>query len=122
MKTRFTIEAEPWMQHGLCRGKPTEWWFPSPDSHSPHQWDKARQICQDCPVREDCLQYALSTHSRYGMWGGSTPAERVDQYTLRTHGSRGAYHYHLRLGEEPCDPCREANNLYKAHWRRWAPA
>ena len=108
------------MQRGLCRGKSTDWWFPPSDSHNAYQWDKAREVCKVCPVREDCLEYALRTHSRYGMWGGLTPKERVGLYDNRTHGSRGAYHYHLRLGEEPCNPCREANSSYGIHWRRWA--
>lgn len=29
-----------------------------------------------CPVREDCLRYALLTSQRYGIWGGLTELER----------------------------------------------
>lgn len=33
---------------------------------------KARAICADCPVRTDCLEYALAhpDTSRHGIWGG----------------------------------------------------
>lgn len=30
-----------------------------------------------CPVRNECLDYALTAeHGLYGMWGGTTPKER----------------------------------------------
>lgn len=42
----------------------------------------AKQICQACPVRIQCLQYALhyeqgvGKRMRYGIWGGLSPEER----------------------------------------------
>jgi WhiB family redox-sensing transcriptional regulator len=37
---------------------------------------EARQICARCPVRDDCLAYALDADERYGIWGGLDPDER----------------------------------------------
>lgn len=37
----------------------------------------ARAICQECVVRVDCLDEAVSKKEAYGIWGGLTPAERV---------------------------------------------
>lgn len=35
----------------------------------------AKGICQNCPVRIQCRDYALSTRVS-GIWGGTTEAER----------------------------------------------
>ena len=49
------------------------WWFPAEDTT---YGDEPRQICSHCPVRSQCLEYAITLPERYGMWGGTTPAER----------------------------------------------
>lgn len=30
-----------------------------------------------CPVREMCLEYAVSNHINHGIWGGTSPRTRV---------------------------------------------
>jgi WhiB family redox-sensing transcriptional regulator len=55
----------------------------------------ARRVCDGCPVREACLEYALE-HERYGFWGGASETERkrmrrrlgrrVRQNPVRTRG------------------------------------
>ena len=37
---------------------------------------EAKAVCASCPVREECLTYALSHSVRYGLWGGLNEAER----------------------------------------------
>jgi hypothetical protein len=37
---------------------------------------KAKAICARCPVRPDCLAYALDTGEAYGIWGGLNEDER----------------------------------------------
>jgi WhiB family redox-sensing transcriptional regulator len=36
----------------------------------------ARQICAGCPVRQPCLDYALSYGITHGIWGGLTERDR----------------------------------------------
>jgi hypothetical protein len=36
----------------------------------------ARLVCARCPVRESCLEYALSNRITHGVWGGLTDRER----------------------------------------------
>jgi WhiB family redox-sensing transcriptional regulator len=36
----------------------------------------ARQVCNHCPVRRECLQYALDNHIGFGIWAGTTPQQR----------------------------------------------
>jgi hypothetical protein len=43
--------------------------------------EPARQICARCPVRQQCLDYALSHGIVHGIWGGLTERNRR---TLRT--------------------------------------
>jgi len=35
----------------------------------------AKEVCNDCPVRLRCFDYALSAHM-VGIWGGTTTDER----------------------------------------------
>jgi WhiB family transcriptional regulator, redox-sensing transcriptional regulator len=32
--------------------------------------------CAACPVKNECLTFALSNDERYGIWGGTTPDQR----------------------------------------------
>jgi hypothetical protein len=49
--------------------------------------EPARQICAGCPVRQPCLDYALSHAITHGIWGGLT--ER-DRRPLRVHHTAAA--------------------------------
>lgn len=40
-------------------------------------WKACKQVCKSCPVKQECLSYALKTRSVYGVWGG------LDQRELR---------------------------------------
>jgi WhiB family redox-sensing transcriptional regulator len=37
--------------------------------------DVARQVCEDCPVWDVCLDYALRTRPTWGVWAGYLPRE-----------------------------------------------
>jgi WhiB family transcriptional regulator, redox-sensing transcriptional regulator len=37
---------------------------------------KAKAICGECPVRAECLGYALGRPEQYGIWAGKTELER----------------------------------------------
>lgn len=38
--------------------------------------DAAKAVCNTCPVKHDCLEYALEAREAYGIWGGLTELER----------------------------------------------
>ena len=52
---------------------------------SRRQVDQAREICHECPVRRDCLAFALVMDDAWGVWGGLTPAERQRALLLAGH-------------------------------------
>ena len=37
---------------------------------------EAKRICGECPVRAECLEYALEEDERFGIWGGMSERER----------------------------------------------
>lgn len=39
-------------------------------------YSEAKSICDVCPIKDQCLTYALEQKERFGMWGGTTPIER----------------------------------------------
>jgi len=63
-----------WMKHGACRDAGTSVFFPG--SGEVNVAARAKQLCAGCPVRHECLDYALRTAQRYGIWGGLTYSER----------------------------------------------
>jgi WhiB family transcriptional regulator, redox-sensing transcriptional regulator len=61
-----------WRDEAACKGKPTEWWYPTPSQTALH----ARLICAACPVRVECLDWALDTPEIHGVWGGLSQRQR----------------------------------------------
>ena len=61
-----------WRKRAACRGIDPEVFFPASDEDA----DEAKEICAVCPVREACLEHALASREREGVWGGCTERER----------------------------------------------
>jgi WhiB family redox-sensing transcriptional regulator len=63
-----------WWQAACCRGVDTDTFFPLPGDQVGIR--QALRICESCPVRVPCRQYALGRRERYGIWGGLTEETR----------------------------------------------
>ena len=61
-----------WMARGLCRAFDRDVFFP----RDGHGVSVALKICRGCPVRTQCLAYALDQHIEYGIWGATSERER----------------------------------------------
>jgi WhiB family redox-sensing transcriptional regulator len=65
-------EERPWEADAACRGMEPSLFFPINDDDSV----EALNVCRACPVREECLAWALETRERFGVWGGTTERQR----------------------------------------------
>ena len=61
-----------WMRDGNCRAYPPAVFFPSDGAGV----EIARRICETCPVKAQCLEYALEQRVEHGVWGGCSERER----------------------------------------------
>ena len=66
------ITPEQWMDEALCRGADPGEFFPSDGVGV----DMAQRVCSPCPVRAECLEFALANRIEHGVWGGESERER----------------------------------------------
>lgn len=60
------------MDLGSCRGLDPDIFFPDRgESLKP-----AKSVCEKCIVKDECLEYALDSGERFGIWGGTSERER----------------------------------------------
>ena len=69
-----------WQHEAACRGEDASYFF------APAYFEKraeklgreamAKAICGRCPVREECLEFALGARDPHGVWGGLNEMER----------------------------------------------
>jgi WhiB family redox-sensing transcriptional regulator len=62
---------EDWAGAAACRAKAPDELFVKGAAQN-----RAKQLCQGCPVRTECLAEALDNHIEWGVWGGLTERER----------------------------------------------
>jgi WhiB family redox-sensing transcriptional regulator len=63
-----------WRDQARCRGVDPAIFYPSEEDDA--LAEVARAICEVCPVREVCLEHALTVREKEGVWGGFTARER----------------------------------------------
>lgn len=78
------IDYDDWRQRAACRDQDPELFFPvSETGPGARQAEQARAVCAHCPVRAQCLDYALDGGLHHGIFGGTTATERA---ALRRRG------------------------------------
>lgn len=84
----FRAEQEDlsWMDEGVCAQVGDDLWFPEKGGST----REAKQVCAGCPVKADCLEYALRHDIRTGVWGGKAERERRVLQRKRRQGSQEA--------------------------------
>ena len=66
-----------WRSRAACIDVDPELFFPIGTTGSAvDQTDEAKRVCARCPVREDCLEFALASNQDAGIWGGLNEDER----------------------------------------------
>ena len=98
MLTRSGLfDFEPWQSDAGCLGVagtlalegqmvevPDKWRESLGPDEIPNPWYPpigqaaalAKRWCNVCPVRENCLDYAIRTGEKFGVWGGKSERER----------------------------------------------
>lgn len=65
-------EPPAWTVDALCAQTDPEAFFPEKGGST----RSAKRICDTCPVRDACLEYAIDNNVHHGIWGGLSERER----------------------------------------------
>ena len=112
----WELEPTPWAARAACARTSPELFFPERGGSA----REAKAVCMTCPVRHDCLEYALRWHIAYGVWGGLSyrqrrqlPARPYPPRVPPPHGTEAGYHAGCR-----CDECSWAHRQAGAEYQR----
>ncbi len=68
-----------WRDDAICKDTDPELFFPvGTTGQALLQIDRAKQVCCECPVKIECLDFAIDTNQDSGIWGGTSEDERRD--------------------------------------------
>lgn len=105
------LPGETWQEQALCAQVGGDLWHPEKGQSAA----EAKAVCAVCPVKRECLQHALDTEERFGVWGGTSERERRHILTSRHQprdtgmcGTPQGYNRHRYRGEMACQECRTA--------------
>jgi len=61
-----------WRAEAACRGMDTALFF----TERGEGHDDTKALCRNCPVKAECLRFALDNGEKFGVWGGLSERER----------------------------------------------
>lgn len=79
-----------WQRDALCNQTDPEAFFPDYERDG----RMAKEVCKECPVKQDCFDYAVSNKEEFGIWGGvdftvrRTETERLNDFRQQGEGTR----------------------------------
>lgn len=77
----LVVGDDRWMNDAACAGQGPDVMFPVTDAKQ----RRAARVCGGCPVRQECLRYALDNRIEWGVWGGLTEAQRRSVHRQLRH-------------------------------------
>lgn len=66
--------SQSWRLQAACRGLDPSIFYPSSEDEA--DAEPAKAVCEQCPIRQACLEHALARREKDGIWGGATEKER----------------------------------------------
>jgi WhiB family transcriptional regulator, redox-sensing transcriptional regulator len=66
------LDRPRWQSLAFCAGLNPDMFFPERGEAV----KEAKAVCRGCPVRSDCLEFALASSEKFGIWGGMSERER----------------------------------------------
>lgn len=81
------MHPQPWMARARCAQTDPEIFYPEKGGAT----RDAKRVCNGnpdrdippCPVRDQCLQWALDTGEEHGIWGGVAARDRLREIRAR---------------------------------------
>ena len=61
-----------WQDLANCRGADPDLFFPERGAST----RTAKGICRECSVKNECLEFAIVSSEKFGIWGGLSERER----------------------------------------------
>ena len=98
----YDTNARPWIGSALCAQVGGDGFFPEMRARGDAPIEnilsvsQAKSICGRCEVQAECLEYAISTDERYGVWGGLSAVERRRMREGKAIDPRSADHGLIR--------------------------
>ena len=73
----LSLANDEWRVLASCQDTDPDLFFPvGTTGPAIEQIANAKAVCDACPVKEPCLEFALSTNQDSGVWGGTSEEER----------------------------------------------
>jgi len=98
----MNVDKPGWMEDAACIDMPLDAFFPGPGRLGAADTRKAISVCRQCPVANQCLDYALQFPDMAGVWGGTSHRQR-----MRIHKGATRPHYNPpqpTQGDKMTDP------------------
>ena len=101
----YDLRESAWMVDGLCHSgeHDPDLWFAEPSEVT--KIKKATSICDQCPVKQTCLEYSKTIGAEYGVWGGQSVRRQSRRFMNLKHGQAIGVKYHYENHEPPCYDC-----------------
>lgn len=68
----LATDAMAWQDLAKCRGADPDLFFPERGAST----RTAKGICRECSVQAECLEFAIVSSEKFGIWGGMSERER----------------------------------------------
>jgi WhiB family redox-sensing transcriptional regulator len=68
----LNLQDLSWQDLANCRGADADLFFPERGAST----RAAKSICRECQVRPECLEFAIVSSEKFGIWGGLSERER----------------------------------------------
>ncbi|MET7335911.1 WhiB family transcriptional regulator [Nonomuraea sp. NPDC005650] len=89
-RARMEIVFAEWPKRAVCKGVPLYVMYPDNEADAdkdgnrpPFSEARARAVCDPCPVRTECLDWALRANDTWGVHGGLMPDEQREERRRR---------------------------------------
>ncbi len=93
MAVADVVEELEWQEEAACNSYPNVVFFGEEGESELERQARERRakaVCRQCPVLESCLEFAMETNQKYGIWGGLTDKERASLKRRRARARRAS--------------------------------